>query len=63
MLTQAHAKMQKQLANVVVSTCEKCSVLSDFSKHNFKLLGKIGVHVLQEIDATKLDKIFNKLWN
>ena len=53
--------MQKQLCSVVASTYEKYNTLSDFSKHNLKLLEKIGVHVLQEIDATKLHKIFNKI--
>lgn len=54
------AKMQRQLGNIIASTYEKYTALSDFSKHNLKLLEKIGVHVLQDVDATKLHKTFNE---
>lgn len=59
-LSFTYALVQKMpfVRDIISSTYEKYSELSDLGKYNARLLAKVGVHVMHDVDATRLDKIF-----
>ncbi len=56
--TCALARKIAFIHKIITSTHEKCSELSDETKHNVRALNKMKIHVMHGIDGTKLHDIF-----
>ncbi len=54
------AKQIQNSNNIIATTNEPSTKISDFGKDNILKLKKLAVHILCEVDATKLHKVFDK---